>query len=277
MLAKGATSDVRLQSAAGSILITDVTAGRDVLLDAPILVQGNHVTVIAQNGKIDINAPVESLAGDVDLTAAGAITTGDITANGGDIDVSGGSVGLHFGDISNHYGASGDVAVDAVDSIAVSGASAGDDVAMRAGGSADVGDLVAGTSGGVEHVGSADALVTSDPMPAFGATGHKYTTLTDGPELDIIAGSDLTVGIFSEALSPDSDIRLQSTGGAIHTGDLDGRPGHRHRRVDLGRSGKRDLQQPDQHDRRHRGLGAHRHDHHRLGDRGRRHHPAFGR
>ena len=216
--ALGATSDVRLQSQSNSILVTDVTAGGNVTLDARSVVEGNFIVVTANNGAIDVNAPIETLSGDIDLTALESINTGSLFATGGDVDVDGGSVGRHNGDASNIYNASGDIAVKATDSIDISGGNAGVDIVMRAGETISAGALTSGT--GVEHVGAGDTLAAAQPMVAFGSAGHTYVSLTDGSDIDVVAGGNITLTGVATADAGESDVRLQSLGDGVYVTDI---------------------------------------------------------
>ncbi|HZK99438.1 MAG TPA: hypothetical protein VFC47_06030 [Caulobacteraceae bacterium] len=121
-----------------------------------------------------------------------------------------------------------DVAVQSLHSaVTLASAQAGDHLVLRADGAIDVTGAL--TTGGVNAAPTADQagdlLVASDPMVAFG-----HTFALSGSDIDVVAGTTITVGGSAAAAGALSDARFQSplavTLGNVNAGEdilVDGR------------------------------------------------------
>ena len=189
------------------------------------------IDVATTGGLIDVAGDsttefVNLRGGDVRFQATGSISTGNVTANGGDIVMDGLSIAPDLTIGVNDIAAGGDVALSASGGdIEVSSALAGDDIVMRAFGNVTVGGALtsgvhygSATEGNGSIVNAGDFLATADPMTAFNlaSAGHSYSDLTDGSQIDVVAGVantagvDITVVGLSQAEGATSDARCSS-------------------------------------------------------------------
>ena len=190
--------------------VADIGAGGAVKVTGAITAGFNptsaHIQPLSDIRIVSTNA--DSLSGPAIQALSALRASGDVA-----LDAPNGGIAASGAIISGR-----DVAARAgVGALALISVSAGDDIVLGANTTIVVTGAFTGGTGG-EAVGLGDTLAEAGPMTVFiPKTVQTYATDSDGSQIDVISGGDITIGGL--ASSP-SDVRLQSISGAIHVVDI---------------------------------------------------------